>query len=320
MPAITAEHLVATIALQNHGRVAADLPAQEKQRDVGGIAKGRVVAAHQAFYHIADACAADLHFVVLGAELFRYAPCGRFVAALINIETGGECFQPTFVMFASECRDRGGVNATAQEHAHRDVARQVASHRLSDQSAHGLHGRLEVVFDRGRIGNRRIRLAAHAVFVYGQGMTRQQLANAVEGRALAQRGAVVQELVQTAEIGLRADLAGGQNGLDLRSEGDPALGAANIQRLDAESVAHQVQPPLAAIPKREREHALETGERVHAPLQIRAQHHLGVGMPAEMVAGTSKGRAQTAKVEHFAVVRQRHLAVVGKHRLPTERG
>ena len=73
-----------------------------------------------------------------------------------------------------------------------------------------------------------------------------------------------------------------RNGLKFGAEQEKSAELGPIQRLDAESIAHQRQRAFAAIPHADSEHADEPLHcRVDAVSGKGLQHHLGIGMAAK---------------------------------------
>ena len=79
------------------------------------------------------------------------------------------------------------------------------------------------------------------------------------------------------EVGMRFER------LQLRCEQNGFSGAAPVERLHSHAVADEMQLLPLAIPQRNREHPDESpNRRRNAPRFERRQHHLGVGVAAEM--------------------------------------
>ncbi len=133
---------------------------------------------------------------------------------------------------------------------------------------------------------------------------------------------VQQVVVQPLPVGLGHELGVGEHGLGLRREQHPSAGRTRVvERLDAEVVAGQHEPrpgggsALAQVEDRQCPHAVEAGEAVGPPLEVRVQHDLGVAVGVEGVPERFELRPQLAEVVDLAVVGELHQAVVGAHRL-----
>ena len=104
--------------------------------------------------------------------------------------------------------------------------------------------------------------------------------------------------------------------LELGGENEDAGVIAVMQRLDAEAVARQKQPPLAGIPDGEGPHAVETKLALLAPLGIGSQDDLAVGVGDEAVTETAEFLAQFNVVVDLAVIGQPVAPLGIGHRLP----
>ncbi len=93
----------------------------------------------------------------------------------------------------------------------------------------------------------------------------------------------------------------------------PAL--ADEERLFAEAVARHEEVLAARVPDRKREHPAQALDAALAPMLVRAQQHLGVGIEREAAAERLELASQLAKVVDLAVERQDQAGVVGAHRL-----
>ena len=58
-----------------------------------------------------------------------------------------------------------------------------------------------------------------------------------------------------------------------------------VERLDAQAIAREQQPPARRVPDREREHAAQVLDAGVAPLLVGVDDRLGVGARAVAVAG-----------------------------------
>src|SRR5690606_24404250 len=79
--------------------------------------------------------------------------------------------------------------------------------------------------------------------------------------------------------------------------------ATEIERLLADAIAGQNELAPIAVPQAEREHALRPAERgLDAPALEAREQDLGIGMPAERIAGRLQLGAQLPEVVDLAVV------------------
>ena len=135
-----------------------------------------------------------------------------------------------------------------------------------------------------------------------------------------------QVVVEPLPVGRGLELGIGEHGLGLGREQHASRPRARVvERLDAVVVAGEHQAGLVAgvvaqVEDGERPHAVEAGEAVGPPLQVRVQHHLGVARGVEGVAERFELGPQLAEVVDLAVVGELHRAVVGADRLVTTGG
>src|SRR5215468_8259645 len=76
-----------------------------------------------------------------------------------------------------------------------------------------------------------------------------------------------------------------EQALDLRAEYDPLRIDIVMQRLDAETVSRQEEPPVGMIPDCEGPHSVEAIEAALAPLSVGFENHFRVRVGAEGVTG-----------------------------------
>ena len=316
---VAAEHFVAAVALQDHLRFAAQLFAEHVQRNVRGIAERFVVAAHQAFHDVRHVSASDADFVVrraemLGDRLRRRKFVG--VAGGDGIEAHGVGVEVGAVVLGGEGDDGGGIDAAAEEDAHRHVAHQVALHGVFEQRVHVARCRWEIVADRLHIEDRSELPLCHPGIGHGRAMSRQQLADAGEERVRAEGRVEVEVFVESGPTHLGAHLAGRQQRLDLGTEDERAGSrVAEVERLDAETVPGQAEGSALFVPNRQREHALEHRERRLAPFRVGAQGDFGIGAPAKAMSSRFQRLPQRKVVVDFAVVDDGEAPVAAEHRL-----
>ncbi len=117
-------------------------------------------------------------------------------------------------------------------------------------------------------------------------------------------------------IKLEAPIGQHLEGLQFRGENKTPILPSVVERLDAETVAHQGKPPLLPVPQRKGEHADETlDRRLHAPFGDGLDQHLGVGMSLETPPARLELRPQLAGIVDFAIVGEHAGAAARHHRL-----
>ena len=138
--------------------------------------------------------------------------------------------------------------------------------------------------------------------------------NSVRGAGDAEEGQVVVErLLVDGALLLRVE----EQRLDLRREHKPVVVNGVVERLDPDAVAHEPQLAGPAVPQRDREHAAEAVEAVDAPLLVRVDDHLGVGVVGAeaMAAEPLELRPQLGVVVDLAVEDELDRPVLVRHRL-----
>ena len=120
----------------------------------------------------------------------------------------------------------------------------------------------------------------------------------------------------TASFALRLDQAAREDRLDLRSEEQRVAGARPVERLDAEPIAHQQQPPLRRVPDREREHAAEAMRRSPRPTARRRGRSFRCPTSSGSGGRALRARVRTSRVVvDLAVEDDPHAAVFVRQRL-----
>ncbi len=114
---------------------------------------------------------------------------------------------------------------------------------------------------------------------------------------------------------VRADDGGGQrvgeDRLGLGAEQDAVVGLVVVEGLDAHPVADHDELLGPRVPDGEGVHAVELVGQLFAPLQVAAEHDLGVGVGLEPVAAAAQFVAELDVVVRLAGVHHRDRAVLG---------
>jgi hypothetical protein len=106
-----------------------------------------------------------------------------------------------------------------------------------------------------------------------------------------------------------------QQGFDFRAEHQPIALLGDVQRLDADAIARQQQPPADAVPQRKREHAAQVVDAVRPVLLIQVQDGLAVGARAVGVAARFQARPVLGMVIDLSVEDEPQAAILVAHRL-----
>src|SRR5262249_22799869 len=95
----------------------------------------------------------------------------------------------------------------------------------------------------------------------------------------------------------------------------PAAAAAQgkIEGLFAQPVARQEEPLVPAIPDSERKHAVDALDELISPLEIGAQHHLGIASRRKEMTAGLKGALELLELVGLAV--EDDGAILAKHGL-----
>ena len=140
--------------------------------------------------------------------------------------------------------------------------------------------------------------------------------NAAKERLVARRVSCAQHLGDHGFIGFDANEAACQQRLDFRPEQELIPGPAPVERLDAETIPHEVQALPARIPYREREHAAQPVRAADPPLFVGVNDRLGVRSRPVLVTQALELGPEIAVVVDFAVEDRPDRAVFVRQRLP----
>ena len=111
------------------------------------------------------------------------------------------------------------------------------------------------------------------------------------------------------------DARGRQHRLDLGTEHHALAVIRQIQRLDADAIAHQVHRIFTGIVDRDRKHAVEPADEVDSFALIEPQDDLGVRVGVQRHAVAPKHLGELDEIEDFAVLHHCDQPVVGHHGL-----
>src|SRR5581483_1519886 len=145
--------------------------------------------------------------------------------------------------------------------------------------------------------------------------SRHELVDPAEESFVAGDEPIRQEFRKHRFVEFRAKRARGEDRLDLRRENDFLIGNRVIQRLDAEPVAREQQPPLLLVPDRESEHSLKFLHAALAFFFIEMKNRLGIAARAVHVTGRFENWTKSGVVINFAVVGDPYRLVFVRHRL-----
>ena len=139
--------------------------------------------------------------------------------------------------------------------------------------------------------------------------------DAGEQRAGCRHEAAGQVVVERHGIECGLHETGGDQGPDLRGEGEPAAVAPPVEGLDPEVVSCSHEPPRARVPEREGEDAVELAHDRGPVLLVAVDHDLAVRPRGEAVPAPLEARPQLPMVVDLAVYYRGDRAVLGVERL-----
>src|SRR5262245_29701168 len=107
-------------------------------------------------------------------------------------------------------------------------------------------------------------------------MPRSQLLDAAEDRSRARNHAQPQVILPRRHIELARYIAGRQDCLEFRGKKKALSVAEKIERLDAQAVAGQEEPPLRPVPQCKCEHPPQALDQPLATLFVQMNEHFSV--------------------------------------------
>ena len=300
VPPVSGEQLIAAVAREGHR----DLPAREFGDQVRGNQRGvreRFVERGQKPLDGVDSRELLHLLVVLGPVLLgdepRVSPLvERGLREADRIGLGRAARDPR-----DRRDDRARIHASAQEGT--DVALQMASDRVLDRAAQAVGesaGARLLVDVRSDVPVPRV--AHGAVGLGHEKVAREELADPPEDRERIGDVRIGEKRVQRDGIDLTGRLRIGEDRLQLRSEQERPIAERRIvERLDADPVPRQDEPPAGGIEERDREHPSQLLDEALAPLLVEMDDHFGVRARREAVAAGLEALAQEPMVVDLAV-------------------
>ncbi len=261
--------------------------------------------------------------VVLGAEALRDLPG---VGQLVVEGLGGAAREPDRVrphrmvaVLRHQADDGARVDPAREEAADRHVAHHLHAHRVVEARADALGplGFGDAVVD--RVGDAPVALRAHLARFGDEHRRGRKLLDAAEDRLRRRHVAEAHVRIERVRIQLGAEAGQREDRLRLAREHQPLAVAVDVERLDAEPIAPDQQPPAARVPEREGVHAVQVTREVVAVLGVEMQDRLAVGAGLEPVAARLEVAAQLAEVVDLAVRDEPQRAVGVRERLVAAR-
>jgi hypothetical protein len=314
---VAAEELVAALAReQDLEALRARLPRDRVGGEVMRPRDGLVVVPRELREQLGHLVLGDAHLADVDPEgAPDLAGLGELVVAVRGVAEAEARHRRA--LRARERRDDPGVDAAARHHAERHVGHELASNRRRQPPREPVGALLVDLEAAPRRRERAPELRdARAPAGHRHRVPRQQLLHGREGGALARDEVEREQLEQILGVEARLDLSGREERFGLRGEEQPAPGAARVvERLHAERVAREEQPPRVRVVEGEREDAVEAGERGLAVADEEPQQRLGVGVAAERDAVGLERGPELRVVVDLAVVDEAVAPVGGRHRL-----
>ena len=215
--------------------------------------------------------------------------------------------------------DRARVDAAGETRADRNVTSHPQPHGVAQELADAL---LDVRLR--RLVTRREPPVASPFDPVGRDdrvAVRGQVPDVRKERRLARvRGMAVEEAGDLLFVGRTLLREGCEDRLRLGGEADPLAAHGVAERLDPEAVAGEDEAPATAVPEPERPHAVEMLEAIRAPLGVRVEDDLRVGLGAELRPLSLELAPQLDIVVDLAVEGEPQIAVGQAHRLVSGRG
>ena len=312
---VTAEHLVAPLAVQQHlhTRVLGG-PHDAPLRVVGHLPERHVLVPRHAREGLQEVVGRGEHEVRVGADRVRHR---QRILPLVDLPLLVACREGVEAVpqglgrvrllapdLPDQGHDRRRIEPARETAPHRHVADQVPPRRRQEQLTQPVDPRRVQLPVLGRrleppVGPRREPPGRR---VQRERVGRRQRLHRREQGALAVVAiGVDQEAHHGLVVGPRLQAGVGKQRFDLGGEDERPRGRGIIERLDPEAVAGAEQPAPRTVPHGEREHAVEPRETVLTPPPVGLQQHLGVGARGEAVPQRLELGAQLLMVVDLAV-------------------
>ena len=223
-------------------------------------------------------------------------------------------------MTGRQGRRDAGIDPPRQKEPHRDVGDQVLCHHSVEDVMQFVLPLLtappvgRVRRREPEIGDRPLSLPVDALQV----VTRRQLGDPLQrGEVVIEGKAEFKELPERHRFDPGGEAGQGEKRLDFGGKGDPCppWKGEIVERLDAERVPGQQQPPGLRRPDGKGEHPAEPRETAGPPCHETAEHHLRIGAGDEPVPELLQLAPELPEVVQFAVVDENGPPILAEHRL-----
>ena len=304
---VARQDLVRSLARQDHGDVLAGDPGNEVERDAGRIGHGLVQMPHQIGNEVAEVGGAQPVFVVLGSEA---RGCQARVAQLVGVLFPGlgslvsdtEGLDSVLARdLAHDREDAARIQPPAEKQAERDFRDQTKADAFFEQAGEFVDGRLWPSGKRLLVVDIPVFSDPDCAVFHYQDMPGLELVDLLEPRARPRD--IAQREIEVERFRIeRARHAGHlKQRLDLGGEDEEVLVAVVVERLDAQPVASQEEPPLAPVPDGEGEHPAQPFDARLAELLVGVNDRLGIGARPKTVAARREIAREVGEVVDLAV-------------------
>src|SRR5438552_1613453 len=312
---VAAEQLVRPVSGEDHLHVPARLARDLEARQERGVGERLVEIVEGRLQRPEHLRTGQGNLRVDAADLARHrAAEPRLVEDRVLGEGHGEGPQRGGAGRRGQAADDRGIDATAQEGAHRHVRHQVLAHGGREEGAELLlRGRVRAVRDPGLAVP--VRAAPHPLALEDEQLSGAEAVHVLVDGGGAGNVATAQVVVQRPGVDLAFAQPGGDQRLDLGGEAE-APGPARVEeRLDPEAVPGEDEPPGRAVPDRQREHAVEPRDAVGPVVLVEMDDRLAVARGREAMAARLELRPELPIVVDLAVAHDPHRAGLVHQRL-----
>ena len=223
----------------------------------------------------------DDDFVRVGLDGARDLARVAQLAVRPILESDGEGLERPIDLAGHDRGNGAAVQPAGQEHAERDIGHEPDAHGFFEQLAEPPHGVALREARDGRIGasHRNIPVASdpHEPVLEHERVPRHHPMDALEEGAAAREGSCAELLRQLRLVCFGGDETASEDGFDFGSEEQPPVDESPVERLHAETIAREEQPPARGVPDGEREHAPKPIDTGITPLLVGMDDGLGVG-------------------------------------------
>src|ERR1700722_61519 len=288
---VAAEDLIAPLAAQRDGHVAARATGNQKNGPGGTVGEGLIKDLRDRVQPRVQIGTARAHRRVARTQMSRDRARRIRLGALIGFETQRKCARSAQVI--------GGqrrIHATAQEYSNRHVAQRVLRHHGAQQRVESFKTHLPVA--QANL-ERWLPIALNLKFAIlpAEPMPGGKLRDALINRLWGGNVAVKKKIPPCTSVD--RSRAPQDKGLQFRGKGNSIREHSIVQRLDAQPIARREKLAALLVPYREGEHAHKLWQATLAVARQEVQQNLGVAVGMQWRVN---GRAQGVEIVELAVI------------------